>query len=50
MRTPGTELSEIGWMVLPEFQGQGVGKRAVRAVLELARDEDRWEWCTRSRR
>jgi RimJ/RimL family protein N-acetyltransferase len=38
----GTELSEIGWMVLPEFQGRGVGKRAVRAVLELARDEDRW--------
>ena len=38
----GAELSEIGWMVLPEFQGQGVGKRAVRAVLELARDENRW--------
>ena len=38
----GTPLSEIGWMVLPEFQGQGVAKRAVRAVLELARDQDRW--------
>ena len=38
----GTELSEIGWMVLPEFQGQGIGKRAVRAMLELARAEDRW--------
>ncbi|HEY2128308.1 MAG TPA: GNAT family N-acetyltransferase [Streptosporangiaceae bacterium] len=38
----GTELSEIGWMVLPEFQGRGFGKRAVRALLELARDEDRW--------
>ncbi|WP_053690219.1 GNAT family N-acetyltransferase [Streptomyces sp. WM6372] len=35
-------VSEIGWMVLPEFQGQGLGKRAVRALLELARDEDRW--------
>ncbi|MEU0194695.1 GNAT family N-acetyltransferase [Streptomyces afghaniensis] len=35
-------MSEIGWMVLPEFQGQGMGKRAVRALLEQARDQDRW--------
>lgn len=35
-------MSEIGWMVLPEFQGRGIGKRAVRALLELARAEDRW--------
>jgi RimJ/RimL family protein N-acetyltransferase len=35
-------LSEIGWMVLPRFQGQGLGKRAVRMLLEQARDEDRW--------
>src|SRR5207344_887261 len=35
-------FSEIGWMVLPEFQGRGLGKAAVRAVLERARDEDRW--------
>ncbi|MET9380426.1 GNAT family N-acetyltransferase [Streptomyces sp. NPDC002928] len=35
-------LSEIGWMVLPEFQGRGVGKRAVRMLLEQARDENRW--------
>ncbi len=35
-------ISEIGWMVLPQFQGQGLGKRAVRALLEQARDEDRW--------
>jgi RimJ/RimL family protein N-acetyltransferase len=38
----GGPMSEIGWMVLPEFQGRGLGKRAVRMVLELARDEDRW--------
>ncbi|MFJ9340399.1 GNAT family N-acetyltransferase [Streptomyces sp. NPDC101733] len=38
----GEQMSEIGWMVLPEFQGRGVGKRAVRALLELARDDDRW--------
>lgn len=35
-------LSEIGWMVLPAFQGRGLGKRAVRALLVQARDEDRW--------
>jgi len=38
----GESLSEIGWMVLPEFQGRGLGKRAVRALLERARAEDRW--------
>ncbi|MFK4105504.1 GNAT family N-acetyltransferase [Streptomyces sp. NPDC019531] len=35
-------LSEIGWMVLPEFQGQGLGKRAVRALLGQAWRENRW--------
>ncbi|MER6500622.1 GNAT family N-acetyltransferase [Streptomyces sp. NPDC001455] len=35
-------VSEIGWMVLPEFQRRGLGKRAVRALLEQARDQDRW--------
>ncbi|GAA0592578.1 GNAT family N-acetyltransferase [Actinomadura livida] len=35
-------ISEIGWMVLPEFQGRGLGKRAVRTLLEQARDEGRW--------
>jgi RimJ/RimL family protein N-acetyltransferase len=38
----GGPISEIGWMVLPEFQGRGIGKRAVRTLLELARAEDRW--------
>jgi RimJ/RimL family protein N-acetyltransferase len=38
----GAGLSEIGWMVLPEFQGQGYAKRAVRAVLERARTDGRW--------
>jgi RimJ/RimL family protein N-acetyltransferase len=40
--TEGEPLSEIGWMVLPEFQGRGIGKQAVRALLELARDQGRW--------
>lgn len=35
-------LSEIGWMVLPAFQGRGLAKRAVRAVLEQARADGRW--------
>ena len=30
-------VSEIGWMVLPEFQGRGLAKRAVRVLLELLR-------------
>jgi RimJ/RimL family protein N-acetyltransferase len=37
-----TGLSEIGWMVLPEYQGQGLAKRAVRALLERARDDGCW--------
>ncbi|MGX9887302.1 GNAT family N-acetyltransferase [Streptomyces sp. NPDC002276] len=35
-------VSEIGWMILPRFQGRGLGKRAARTLLEQARDEDRW--------
>jgi RimJ/RimL family protein N-acetyltransferase len=38
----GDELSEIGWMVLPAFQGRGLGKAAVYAVLSRARQESRW--------
>ncbi|WP_405640300.1 GNAT family N-acetyltransferase; N-acetyltransferase [Streptomyces uncialis] len=35
-------FSEIGWMVLPEFQGRALGKRAARSLLELAREDGRW--------
>jgi RimJ/RimL family protein N-acetyltransferase len=38
----GGSLAEIGWMVLPEFQGRGVGRAAVRLILQRARTEDRW--------
>jgi RimJ/RimL family protein N-acetyltransferase len=38
----GTEMSEIGWMVLPEFQGRGIAKTAVRMLLLLAREQGRW--------
>ena len=35
-------ITEIGWMVLPEFQGRRFANRAVRMLLELARDDGRW--------
>ena len=38
----GEPISEIGWMVLPEFQGRGLGKRAVRMLLELAGEDGCW--------
>jgi RimJ/RimL family protein N-acetyltransferase len=38
----GETITEIGWMILPEFQGQGLGSAAVRAVLDRARAEGRW--------
>ncbi|GAA1027096.1 hypothetical protein GCM10009557_07120 [Virgisporangium ochraceum] len=36
------DSSEIGWMVLPEFQGRGLATEAVRALLDLARADGRW--------
>jgi RimJ/RimL family protein N-acetyltransferase len=38
----GEPYSEIGWMVLPERQGQGLAKAAVREVLDRARRDGRW--------
>ena len=38
----GEMESEIGWMVLPEFQGRGVGKQAAAAMLLRARADGRW--------
>ncbi len=46
----GEPMSEIGWIVLQEFQGRRLGKRAVRMLLELVRDDDHWGSCTPSRR
>jgi RimJ/RimL family protein N-acetyltransferase len=39
----GGSINEIGWMVLPPFQGRGLGGQAVRTVLRKARDESRWD-------
>lgn len=38
----GEPINEIGWMVLPEFQGRGLATAAVRSVLERAGAEGRW--------
>jgi RimJ/RimL family protein N-acetyltransferase len=38
----GEAISEIGWMVLPGFQGRGLATRAVDAILGRARAERRW--------
>lgn len=38
----GEPINEIGWMVLPPFQGQGIGKAAVQTALDRARAEKRW--------
>jgi RimJ/RimL family protein N-acetyltransferase len=35
-------ISETGWMVLPQFQGRGLAKRAERELLGLARADGRW--------
>ncbi|MET8545438.1 GNAT family N-acetyltransferase [Kitasatospora sp. NPDC004799] len=38
----GETVSEIGWMVLPEHQGRGLAKAAVRLVLDAAAEDGRW--------
>lgn len=35
-------ISEVGWMVLPDFQGGGLATRAVAEILRRARAERRW--------
>ncbi|WP_035858824.1 GNAT family N-acetyltransferase [Cryptosporangium arvum] len=38
----GERISEVGWLVLPEHQGRGVGKWGVRTVLDRAAADGRW--------
>lgn len=40
--SPDDTLSEVGWMILPEFQGRGLAKAAVRELLGRAGREGRW--------
>lgn len=36
-------VNEMGWMILPAFQGKGLGKQAVRMVLDKAKAEGRFD-------
>jgi RimJ/RimL family protein N-acetyltransferase len=38
----GEAVTEIGWMVLPPFQGRGIGSAAVRAAIDRAAASGRW--------
>ncbi|MFE5580078.1 GNAT family N-acetyltransferase [Kitasatospora sp. NPDC056531] len=38
----GVAVTEIGWMVLPEYQGRGLAKAAVRQLLDAAAEDGRW--------
>ena len=35
---------EMGWLVLPEYQGQGIATKAAAAVIEQARQEPRYRF------
>ncbi|HEX6262915.1 MAG TPA: GNAT family N-acetyltransferase [Actinomycetota bacterium] len=39
----GEVITEIGWMVLPDHQGKGVGSAGVRMALDRAREKGRWD-------
>ncbi len=39
----GEPINEMGWMILPGFQGRGLASKAVRATLDKARAEGRWD-------
>jgi len=39
----GQPINEITWMVLPAYQGRGICSQAVRAVLDKAHMEGRWD-------
>src|SRR5690349_18336956 len=36
----GGEVYEVGWMVVPEFQGRGIAVAATAQAIELARKDD----------
>ena len=38
----GEDLHEIGWMVLPDFQGRGIATEALKLLLTRARSEPRF--------
>jgi RimJ/RimL family protein N-acetyltransferase len=40
--TGHADASEAGWMVLTDYQGRGIARAALRALIERARADDRW--------
>ena len=38
----GEPINEVGWMVLPQFQGRGIARQAVSLMFDRARSESRW--------
>jgi RimJ/RimL family protein N-acetyltransferase len=36
----GRQVYEVGWMVVPEFQGRGIAVAATAQAIELAREDD----------
>lgn len=46
MEADGTETTEIGWGILPEFQGKGFATKAVGMLIELARIDGKEKWGT----
>lgn len=38
----GETMSEVGWMLKPEFHGRGLATKAARALIEHARRDPRW--------
>jgi RimJ/RimL family protein N-acetyltransferase len=41
-RIQGEPIHEVGWMVLPEFQGRGIAKEALRILIDRARADLRY--------
>ena len=40
-RWRGEEVYEVGWMVVPEFQGRGIAVAAIAQAIELAKRDDK---------
>jgi RimJ/RimL family protein N-acetyltransferase len=34
----------MGWMVLPQFQGKGIGSQAARQILDMARSQKKFQF------
>lgn len=39
----GAPINEMGWMILPDFQGKGLASEAVHTILDMARAQGRWD-------